>query len=860
MCSTPSGPTARVQAFLGIGADEPCLLLARRTWSGRLDGDAERLHLSRRALQPRRPLQGDGRSASGPPSARSQTGQVFGAQPRAHDAQAEGKAGDERSAEHRRSCPGEVAARCAPPRRARRRCRSASTTPRGGGSTPATRGSTQALAAGRTIYGVNTGFGKLAGTRIGEADLATLQRNLILSHCTGSGPELGDEVIRLVLALKVIGLARGHSGVRREIVAMLAALLAHGVYPCVPSKGSVGASGDLTPLAHLSAILIGVGEATHRGRRMPAAEALAIAGLAPIALGPKEGLALINGTQVSTALALAGLFAAEDVFAAAIVAGALSVEAARGSSVPFDARIHAVRGHQGQIDVAAAFRALFDGSGIMAAHGNRHRVQDPYSLRCQPQVMGAASTRCASWRETLDDRGQRRLRQPDRSSPTTATCSPAAISTPSRWRSAPTSLAIALSEIGAMSERRIAFLVDASLCGLPPFLVESSGLNSGFMVAQISAAALASENKSLAHPASVDSIPTAANQEDHVCMATFAARRLGEIADNVRGIVAIELIAAAQGLDFRRPLKTSPAARGGACADPRARRALRRGPPLRRGHRRGQGDDRGRRVHALRGGDPAEPRSLILSLDSVVLRNSVARPKPRSRVAAIPKCATKPAEPDVQTQTEGPRRLRLALPRQGGGPDLDGRASPRSSGCSTRRRSATPARSTRSPPARCRSRSARRPRPCPSSRTAPSSTASPSAGAPRPTPTTPTARWSRPRTCGRRARRSRRRCPPSPARSCSGRRPSRRSRSAASAPMTSPARARLVELAERPVVDPPPRARRHARRRPRGARGRVRQGHLCPLARPRPRPPARHAAAMSRRSAGFRSGRSTRPA
>jgi histidine ammonia-lyase len=414
----------------------------------------------------------------------------------------------------------------------------------------------QVVAAGGTIYGVNTGFGKLANTRIGQADLVRLQRNLILSHCTGSGPELDAGVVRLVLALKVIALARGHSGVRREIVAMLMALLRHGVLPCVPAKGSVGASGDLTPLAHLSAILIGVGEAMQDGRRMTAPEALKVAGLAPLALAPKEGLALINGTQVSTALALSALFAAEDVFAAAIVAGAMSVEAARGSSVPFDARIHDVRGHRGQIDVAAAFRALFEGSGIMVEHQNRHRVQDPYSLRCQPQVMGAlldamrfVANTLATEANAVSDNPLIFAETGDVLSGGNFHAEPVAIGADL--------LAIALSEVGAMSERRTAFLVDASLSGLPPFLVESSGLNSGFMVAQISAAALASENKTLAHPASVDSIPTAANQEDHVSMAAFAARRLGEIADNVRGVVAIELIAAAQGLEFRRPLHSS---------------------------------------------------------------------------------------------------------------------------------------------------------------------------------------------------------------------------------------------------------------------------------------------------------------
>jgi len=417
---------------------------------------------------------------------------------------------------------------------------------------------TRALAEGQSIYGVNTGFGKLAGTRIGEADLATLQRNLIVSHCSGSGPELTEEVVRLVLALKVVGLGRGHSGVRRVIVEMLRDLLVHGVCPCVPAKGSVGASGDLTPLAHLSAILIGVGDATHGGRRVPAAEALAIAGHVPVELGPKEGLALINGTQVSTALAVGALFGAEDVFAAAVVAGALSLEAAKGSHVPFDARIHAVRGHPGQTDAAAAYRALLEGSSIVAAHGNRTRVQDPYSLRCQPQVMGACLDAMRFVARTLTIEANAVSDNPimfasdgDVISGGNFHAEPVAI--------AADLLAIALAEIGAIAERRIAVLVDTSLSGLPPFLVKSSGLNSGFMVAQISAAALASENKSLAHPASVDSIPTAANQEDHVSMATFAARRLFEIVDNVRGIVAIELIAAAQGIDFARPHATSPA-------------------------------------------------------------------------------------------------------------------------------------------------------------------------------------------------------------------------------------------------------------------------------------------------------------
>lgn len=414
----------------------------------------------------------------------------------------------------------------------------------------------QAIAEGRTIYGVNTGFGKLAETRIGQADLATLQQNLVLSHCTGSGPDLRDDVVRLILALKVIALARGHSGVRREIVEMLIGMLASGVYPCIPSKGSVGASGDLTPLAHLSSVLIGVGDVIHEGRRMSAVDGLKIAGKSPIALGPKEGLALINGTQVSTALALAGLFAAENAFAAAIVAGAMTVDAAKGSSSPFDARLHSVRGQPGQIHSAAVFRKLFQGSGIMAAH-DRHRVQDPYSLRCQPQVMGAVLDSLRHVARVLEIEASAVSDNPivfpddgDVISGGNFHAEPVAIVSDLA--------AIACAEIGSMSERRIAFLVDASLSGLPPFLVESSGLNSGFMVAQVSAAALASENKTLAHPASVDSIPTAANQEDHVSMATFAARRLSDICDNVGGIVAVELMAAAQGIDFQKPVRTSP--------------------------------------------------------------------------------------------------------------------------------------------------------------------------------------------------------------------------------------------------------------------------------------------------------------
>ncbi len=415
------------------------------------------------------------------------------------------------------------------------------------------------VAAGEPAYGINTGFGKLAQTKISREDLSKLQINLVLSHAAGTGPLLADEAVRLILVLKIASLAKGRSGVRPSTVEALAAVYNSGVYPCIPSKGSVGASGDLAPLAHLSATLIGVGEATIAGKRVSATEGLAHAGLKPLVLGPKEGLALLNGTQVSTALALIGLFAAEDTFAAAVVAGALSVDAAMGSDTPFDARIHALRGQPGQIAVAERYRELLSGSGIRASHlSGDDRVQDPYSLRCQPQVMGACLDIIRSAAKTLEIEANgvsdNPLVFPDSGEVLSGGnfhAEPIAL--------AADTLALAIAEIGALSERRIALLIDASISRLPPFLVEHGGVNSGFMIAQVTAAALASENKSLAHPASVDSLPTSANQEDHVSMATFAARRLGEMADNTAGIVAIELLAAAQGVDFRAPLVTSPA-------------------------------------------------------------------------------------------------------------------------------------------------------------------------------------------------------------------------------------------------------------------------------------------------------------
>ncbi|HEX4332470.1 MAG TPA: histidine ammonia-lyase [Usitatibacter sp.] len=410
---------------------------------------------------------------------------------------------------------------------------------------------------GEPAYGINTGFGKLAHTHIAPDQLELLQRNLVLSHSVGVGPLLDDSTVRLILLLKVASLARGYSGVRSQVVDALLALLAAEIYPCIPSKGSVGASGDLAPLAHMSAVLLGLGKVRHQGRAMGAAEGLRIAGLEPLRLGPKEGLALLNGTQVSTALALQGLFAAENLYAAAVVSGAMSVDAAMGSDTPFDPRIHELRGHAGQSSAAALYRKLLAGSQIRASHlTGDEKVQDPYSLRCQPQVMGAC-------RDAIDYAARILLIEANgvTDNPLVFPDGDESLSG-GNFHAEPVAfaadhLALAIAEIGALSERRVALLIDASLSGLPPFLTAASGVNSGFMIAHVTAAALASENKSLAHPASVDSLPTSANQEDHVSMATFAARRLGDMAANTAGIVAIELLAAAQGIDFRRPLRSS---------------------------------------------------------------------------------------------------------------------------------------------------------------------------------------------------------------------------------------------------------------------------------------------------------------
>jgi histidine ammonia-lyase len=412
------------------------------------------------------------------------------------------------------------------------------------------------VAAGTVTYGVNTGFGKLASVRIADADLATLQRNLILSHAVGTGPALPDSVIRLLLAMKAASLARGASGVRPVVVEALLGALKADALPVVPAKGSVGASGDLAPLAHLTAALMGVGEIRLKGTVMPAAEALSRIGQAPLALGAKEGLALINGTQVSTTLALAGLSAMARVFDAALVAGALSVDALKGSDTPFDPRIQRLRGQPGQIRVAAHLLELIAGSEIRDSHRfGDSKVQDPYSLRCQPQVMGAVRDLLANAAATLSIEANAVTDNP-------LVLGPGEIVSGGNFHAEPVAfaadmLAMGLCEIGNLSERRIALLVDPVMSGLPPFLARDAGLNSGFMIAQVTAAALASENKQKAYPASVDTIPTSANQEDHVSMATHGAYRLLDMAANAASIVGVELMAAAEAIEHHRPMQTS---------------------------------------------------------------------------------------------------------------------------------------------------------------------------------------------------------------------------------------------------------------------------------------------------------------
>jgi histidine ammonia-lyase len=413
------------------------------------------------------------------------------------------------------------------------------------------------VAKGDPAYGINTGFGILAKRHIPADQLEQLQRNLILSHAVGTGELLPDHVVRLILLTKIGSLARGYSGVRTLIVDTLIALYNAGIMPAIPCQGSVGASGDLAPLAHMTLALLGVGQVRMRGELVDARTALDAAGIAPVVLAAKEGLALINGTQVSTALALHGLFLAERLLEAAMVTGSLSLDAARGSDAPFDPRVHAVRGQPGQIAAAKIYRELVAGSAIRASHlVGDERVQDPYSLRCQPQVMGAVMDLIAQAGRTLLVESNAVTDNPLVFPDTGEVISGGNFHAEPVAFAADT-LALAIAEIGALAERRIALLIDATLSGLPPFLVREPGVNSGFMIAHVTAAALASENKSLAHPASVDSLPTSANQEDHVSMATFAARRLGQMAHNTGVIVGIELLAAAQGIEFHRPLTSS---------------------------------------------------------------------------------------------------------------------------------------------------------------------------------------------------------------------------------------------------------------------------------------------------------------
>ena len=413
------------------------------------------------------------------------------------------------------------------------------------------------LTTGDAIYGVNTGFGKLAKTRIAAKDLNALQINIVRSHAAGVGAALDPAIVRLIMLMKLNALAQGASGISLSTMETLAALINADVLPVVPGQGSVGASGDLAPLAHMSLVLIGEGEAMVKGARVSGATALEVAGVQPLALGPKEGLALLNGTQVSTALALAGLMAAEGNAQAAVLAGAMSVDAVMGSDTPFDPRIHALRPHPGQQLAASHYRRLLSGSVIRASHlKDDDRVQDPYSFRCQPQVMGACLDLLANAARTLTIEANAVSDNP------LVFAEDGAVLSGGNFHAEPVAfaadiIAMAVAEIGSLSERRIAALIDTSISLLPPFLIRNPGLNSGFMIPQCAAAALMSENKQMSHPASVDSAPTSANQEDHVSMATHGARRLLPMNANLSRIIAIELMAAAEGIDFRRPLRSS---------------------------------------------------------------------------------------------------------------------------------------------------------------------------------------------------------------------------------------------------------------------------------------------------------------
>ncbi|MCB8839975.1 histidine ammonia-lyase [Aurantimonas sp. VKM B-3413] len=416
-----------------------------------------------------------------------------------------------------------------------------------------------AAGGGQPVYGVNTGFGKLASIKIRPEDTATLQRNLILSHCCGVGEAVEPETVRLILALKLLSLGRGASGIRPEVVALIEAMLEKGVLPVIPSQGSVGASGDLAPLAHMAATMLGEGRANYRGQEMASAEALAAAGLKPVVLAAKEGLALINGTQVSTAFALAGLFDAFRAARNAVVSAALSTDAIMGSTAPFLDEIHRLRGHRGQILVARVTRELMDGSEIRESHRvGDPRVQDPYCIRCQPQVTGACIDLLTQVGRTLEIEANAATDNP------LVLIESGEIVSGGNFHAEPVAfaadqIALAIAEIGAISQRRIALMVDPALNhDLPPFLTPAPGLNSGLMIAEVTSAALMSENKHLATPCSTDSTPTSANQEDHVSMAAHGARRLKRMNANLAQIVGIEMLCAAAGVEFREPLKTSP--------------------------------------------------------------------------------------------------------------------------------------------------------------------------------------------------------------------------------------------------------------------------------------------------------------
>lgn len=406
------------------------------------------------------------------------------------------------------------------------------------------------------VYGINTGFGLLANQTIDAAKLEQLQTNIVLSHACGTGELLSDEIVQMILLLKINNLAQGYSGVRLSLIEALIALYNQGVYPCIPAKGSVGASGDLVPLAHMSLVLLGEGQVRHQGELISAKDGLHIAGLDLMQLRAKEGLALLNGLQVSTAIALKALFETENLFMTAILAGSLSVEAASGSHAPFDARIHAVRKHEAQQQVAAMYRAALVDSPIRESHRGCDRVQDPYSLRCQPQIMGAVYHQIQFVKETLAVEINAVSDNP-LVFPETVEILSGGNFHGEIIAMAADNLALAIAEMGANAERRIALLIDKQFSGLPAFLVKDGGLNSGFMIAHVTAAAAASDNKALAHPHSVDSLPTSANQEDHVSMATNAALRLLAMIDNTTTILSIELLAACQGLSFHLPVTTS---------------------------------------------------------------------------------------------------------------------------------------------------------------------------------------------------------------------------------------------------------------------------------------------------------------